>query len=656
MRTFTKDQAVYLDGVEHKVVRATADTVQLESQVTGEFKSENMTTLMFMYSKGALLTTKNRSEPTRSVCHRNSGDAQESSIRSQAALVDSRRKAAYVTGVKREGHIAGRKRLRELVLKISQDLKEARPPHLSTIYSWLAQLDHAQGDFRALISNYDARGGRGRSRLSVEVEQLIDTRIEKVLLERKAGSAEDVHLGVLLDIQHLNTTRLKSEHIKVPGLRTIQRRIEKLWAYDFALARYGRVEAERRFGAYLGARQARHILDIVEIDHTPLDILVVDEAGVVIGRPWATVIIDRKSRCILGFHISLAGHGTAAVFECLRHALMPKLYLAEGGTYADLNLEWPCLGWFSVLVMDNGREFHAEAVIDALLNIGIGTEFAPSKDPNAKPHVERFLRTLNYGLIHTLPGTTLAKVHKRVGFKAEDDACLTLEQLDRAIHVWICNVYHQRPHRGLDRRAPLSAWNEGAQSHPPQLKLNFDDVEIEFSQVGESVLQHYGIDLNTFIYVSTQLLTLRRMLPANTKVTVKWPQHNAGHIWVWDPHQSMYFKVSNKEEEYTNLTVPQAKFAKRAKAEPKSAYARTNAKANDIIHHEADLAQKAKKLKDRKAGARLANRTSAQPRGRRPEQAHDYPQSENMDAMLTDASHDDALVHIEIHLPCEDQP
>ena len=651
MHTFTKNQSIFIDDVEYKVIRSNSESAQLESQVTGEFKSISFNELMSWYTGGRLQVAKSRPPSPRRSLPRDALGSPSSTIRSKAALIDSRRKIAYVEGIRKEGHITGVNRLKEVAARICQQIGDHGPPHVATLYSWLRKFTQFQGDLRALINNYEARGGYGKSRLDLEVEQLIDTRIEEVLLRSKAGTASDVHLGVMLDIQQLNTLRIESEHLEVPGLRTIQRRIQNLWAYDFALARYGRAEADRRFGMYLGARRVDHILQLVEIDHSPLDILVVDEDGAVIGRPSVTVIIDRKSRCILGLHVSLAGHGTQAVFECIRHALMPKTYLEKDGAYGDMGLEWPCFGWFLMLVMDNGQEFHAEAVVDALMSIGCGAEYAPSRDPNSKPHIERFLRFLNYGLIHTLPGTTLAKVHDRIGFKAEDDACLTLEQLDRIIHRWICNVYHQRPHRGLDRRTPLAVWKEDAALHPPQLKLNYDDVEVEFSQVCTSKVQHYGIDLNTFVYVSPQLLTLRRTLPEDTKVSVKWPLHDAGHIWVWDPHQSKYFKVNNKDPQYLGLTVAQARFAKKAKAEPMSDYARTNAQAKDILRNEANQARKAKKLKDRKAAARLADRTSVKSRGK----ASQVPQDARPPIGLSNITtlQSDTLLDIPVTLPEE---
>jgi len=93
---------------------------------------------------------------------------------------------------------------------------------------------------------------------------------------------------------------------------------------------------------------------------------------------------------------------TPAVFEALRHAMLPKTYIKD--LYPDLNLEWECYGWIERLLMDNGREFHALAVVDALLNLGIISEFSGSREPNDKPFIERFNRTFNYSFIHRLPG------------------------------------------------------------------------------------------------------------------------------------------------------------------------------------------------------------------------------------------------------------
>lgn len=187
--------------------------------------------------------------------------------------------------------------------------------------------------------------------------------------------------------------------------------------------------------------------------------------------------------------------------------MLPKTYLTK--LYADLGLEWPCFGWPERLLADNGREFHSNSLRDAMANLGVLVEYAGSRDPNDKPFVERFLRTFNYTFIHKLPGTTLSNVHQRIGIQAEKEACLTLGELDRMIHVWICSVYHVRPHRGLDGRTPIDVWVTGAKAFPPQLKMDRDALDIELSQSDRRDLHHYGVEINSFVYASQRLATLR---------------------------------------------------------------------------------------------------------------------------------------------------
>jgi putative transposase len=45
-------------------------------------------------------------------------------------------------------------------------------------------------------------------------------------------------------------------------------------------------------------------LELVQIDHALVDVVVVDElARKPIGRPWVTLAIDVATRAVLGFHL-----------------------------------------------------------------------------------------------------------------------------------------------------------------------------------------------------------------------------------------------------------------------------------------------------------------------------------------------------------------
>ena len=653
MIAFLKDQTVFRNGIEYRVDRRTATGVQLENTSTGEFSMHDLYALLTEYTKGELAIVPLNLQP-KSRCATSQVRQYSMPQKSAAAQSASRRQIDYIVKLIDQCAFKGTKHhLIGAIAEISQQRNESTPPHVTTVYRWHKQFQQAQEDIRALSSRIDSRGGKNRSRLSADVEAIIDEKIDNIFLAQRTSSAEEIHSAVFLAITLKNTMLIESEWLKIPSFRTIQRRLSLIYGYDLAVARYGKREADRRYGATLASRRVSRILELVEIDHTPVDMMVVNDEGIVIGRPTITIVFDRYSRCVLGYHLSLAGHGTPAVFEALRHAMLPKTYIKD--RYPDLKMEWECYGWMERLLMDNGREFHAFAVVDALINMGVITEFSGSREPNDKPFIERFNRTFNYSFIHRLLGTTLARITDRIGFKAEDDACITLEQLDQMIHAWILGSYHLRPHAGLGHRAPIEVWRESAALHPPQLKANAKDLEIEFSESCVSKIQHYGIDLNTYRYASKQLSDLRCMLPEKkTRVEVKWPRHDVGHIHVWDPFEKRYFEVPNVDTDYVGLTLDQGKAAKQA-IKSTDVHQRTRASAQAIVRDMVAQASVDKKYKVRKTAAKLNNQTSKEmhqpapaPSESKPSHSMEdemAPRSEDLDGyeyeMMNDVNGDD---------------
>lgn len=643
-----KDQRVFIDGNEYTVVRADhAGETLLESAATGLRKPYSAYQLVQLYTECRLTTATEQRAKRSPDAKRNRPPARMDGMSARAKAETRRKLDILVRFDNADGFSMSRADKEALLRDIARDRKDAFPPHVSTLYRWRKTYEKAQRDVRALFSCTDERGGRGVSRLHAEVEKKIDEVIDELVLARHAFSPQEVQEAVKLRVELLNKERSQSEQLTAPSVRTIQRRIAGEAFFDVLVARVGMEEALRRFSVRGAARRVGRILEMVEIDHTPVDLLVVGEDRQVIGRPTLTAVLCRKSRACLGYCLSLAGHGVPTVFAALRHALLPKDYLAE--RYGDLDLAWPMHGWFERIVMDNGREFHADAIADALLSLGIAVEFAASKSPNDKPHIERFLRTVNYGLIHTLKGTTLAKVGQRAGFKSEDEAVLTLEELDRVIHVWICNVYHQRPHRGLAGKTPLEVWNSDAQVYPPQLKMSPQEVDYEFAEVEEKPVHHYGIELNTFKYNCAALQDLRKALPMGTKVHVKWPRWNVGHIFVWNAISQAFFTVPNNREDLKGLSLDQAQAVTDAESSPRRDLGVVAGRGSETIRKLEKEAAEATKLKNRRKSGRLGLHTSDKSRGIAPDPVPVTPMAEEADNELV-ATPDDGTEFDEVEM------
>jgi transposase InsO family protein len=154
-------------------------------------------------------------------------------------------------------------------------------------------------------------------------------------------------------------------------------------------------------------------LAVVQIDHTKLDLIVVDEVDrKPLARPWFTVAVDVFSRVVAGFYLSLEAPGGASTGMCVACAILPKEnLLARWG----ITTRWPVWGRMAALHCDNGKDFRGAMLRQACEQYGIGLLFRPVRQPHYGGHIERLMGTFARE-IHTLPGTTFANPGERKGY------------------------------------------------------------------------------------------------------------------------------------------------------------------------------------------------------------------------------------------------
>jgi putative transposase len=168
-------------------------------------------------------------------------------------------------------------------------------------------------------------------------------------------------------------------------------------------------------------------LELFQIDHTPVDVIVVDEQDrLPVGRPWA-LVIDVGSRVAAGFCVSIDDPSTLSVARALTHAVTPKdKWLFERG----VDVEWPVAGIPKALHLDNAKEFESSALVRGCQEYGIELKYRPPGRPHFGGHVERLIGTM-MGAVHLLPGTTFSNVRQKGECKSETAASLTLAELER---------------------------------------------------------------------------------------------------------------------------------------------------------------------------------------------------------------------------------
>ncbi len=141
-------------------------------------------------------------------------------------------------------------------------------------------------------------GGRGREHLPAEVEAVMRDVVQTRYLSRQRRSVAVVHREI--------TRVCRTRGLRVPSRGTLVRRIAKLDPVAAVTAREGADAARPRRSAGGVPPVVEQLLEQVQIDHTVVDVMVVDERyRLPIGRPYVTGAIDVCSRCVVGLVVTL---------------------------------------------------------------------------------------------------------------------------------------------------------------------------------------------------------------------------------------------------------------------------------------------------------------------------------------------------------------
>lgn len=512
------------------------------------------------------------------------------------------RRRTYLTAIWGENNqLPPNKELKEQIEKIAISFSDKkRPPSCSTIRRWAGAFCSSQ----SITKLVPAHRNKGRhTMLRGEVEELLHDILNEEFLQLERQTITKVYQSLKNKIFSLNQQRLSSQKLALPSEMTVRRYIERLDPYIVDCKRFGKYAADKKHRDAIGQLQVEMILDRWEIDHTLLDVLLVDpETGEVIGRPYITVVLDRASRSIMAFLIHLSAPNTESVLRVIERAIRPKHAWLE--RFPSVHSEWRACGLPLLIMPDNAAEFHADNLIMAFNDLGIEILYPRSRGPQMKGAVERFFRTMNMGLIHTLPGTTFSNPTDRGDYPSEKFACLTLPEVEAMVMKWIVDVYHQTPHRGLNNATPAEAWTEGEAKRTPRLPADLDALESILACRVNPRLHHYGVEVDCQQYHSPELAELRMRIGQDARVDVRF-RDDLGHVWVHDPVRNIFFQVPNKDKRMTGMSRDIYRAA-RAKIRAEKG----NPNSFDAVHEayrqilaDAETAKKSNKLRKRRYSA-----------------------------------------------------
>ncbi|WP_436847536.1 Mu transposase C-terminal domain-containing protein [Streptomyces aureus] len=375
-------------------------------------------------------------------------------------------------------------------------------------------------------------GGRGDGRLSDQVEAIVAEVVAGRYLTRQRRSVAAVCREI--------ARRCHVRGLPVPSRGAVARRIARLDPVAAVAAREGGGAARRLRSAGGVPPEVMGLLEQVQVDHTSVDVIVVDERHrPPVGRPYLTLAVDVASRCVVGLVVTLEAPSATSVGLCLAHAATDKRpWLERLGVEAV----WPMSGKPRELYVDNAAEFRSEALRRGCDEHGIALRFRPPGLPHFGGIVERLIGTM-MELVHELPGTTFSSTAERGAYDSGRKATLTVRELALALALALAVAcYHGRVHEGIGR-TPAGLWTEQAAAQTPVTVTNATAFLVDFLPAVHRTLSRTGFVIDHVQYYSDVLKPWIARRDKLGRFVLRRDPRDISRIWVLDPDGTAYLEV-----------------------------------------------------------------------------------------------------------------
>jgi putative transposase len=339
-----------------------------------------------------------------------------------------------------------------------------------------SELGVSRSTMYRLVSAYRAKGtvssveprklGRRKDTLVLDAkrEKLIALAIREIYLKPERPT-----MAYLIELVR---ARCAQKGLPLPDRRTIKARVDRIDRRTVALKRKDArgVKATKAVpGQYVASRP----LEVVQIDHTEVDVFLVheDTRKPMDARPWLTLAIDVFTRMVVGLHLSMDKPSRVSLGLCLLNAVYDKgAWLKE----REIDASWPAAGLPESVHSDNGPDFRSRAFSWACREEGIKLILRPIGAPNYGGHIERLIGT-TMGRVHFYPGSTFANPRARQSNDPARFAAMTFREFECALGWEIAGRYNQQIHSAL-LRPPIALWRE----HEASLALRMPKDRMAF--------------------------------------------------------------------------------------------------------------------------------------------------------------------------------
>lgn len=310
------------------------------------------------------------------------------------------------------------------------------------------------------------RADQGKHRISEFWQDFIVKTYEAGNKSSKRMKPKQVAVRVQVKAREMGNGNPPSYKTVLRVLKPIIERKEKAKSIRSPGWRGSTLSVKTREGQNLSVEYSNHVW---QCDHTRADVMLVDQYGELLGRPWLTTVIDTYSRCIMGINLGFDAPSSQVAALALRHAILPKKY----GPEYKLNCDWGTFGKPDHFYTDGGKDFRSNHLQRTGADLGFACHLRDR--PSEGGVVERPFRTLNDQLFSTLPGYTGSNVQQRPK-DTEKDASLTLRDLEHLIVRFMCDQYNQTLDARMGDQTRFQRWEAGLPKVPEVIEEKHLDV------------------------------------------------------------------------------------------------------------------------------------------------------------------------------------
>jgi transposase InsO family protein len=307
----------------------------------------------------------------------------------------------------------------------------------------------------------------------------------------------------MFEVHALLKRECEERGIVHPSYKSFTKMVKAKPIYRQTLNRKGRRAAYKFKPAYWNLSQTtpRHgdrPFECVHIDHTELDVeLVCSRTGRNLGRPWATFVVDARSRRLLVVYVTYDKPSYRTCMMVLRECV--RLY----GRLPQFT------------IVDNASEFRSIYFQTLLARYGCTIKYRPKAHSKAGSVCERLFGSTNTQFVHNLAGNTQITKTVREMTKSVNPknlALWTLYDLYEKLCEYAHEVYNAIDHPALGvTPAQAYAADMKQKGERDQTKIPYDEdfrmMTMPTTDKGTAkVLPGKGVKINNIFYDSDAFL------------------------------------------------------------------------------------------------------------------------------------------------------